>query len=148
MCVYLYMYIHNKNSYVDMYIHIFIYTFHMYIYLYMYTHMQIPKSEYLLTINPIWFITRYVKTIYKEKRGSKYAKNVNNEHGRTTDDHFCFWIFPYFSNVQCFWFGFGFLEKMLDLHALRPRELLEPRSNVPSLSLATSQEAYMKGYSS
>lgn len=104
--------------------------FYVYIYMYVNTkciHIQIPKSEYLLTIKLILLITIYVKTIYiYKKRGSKYVKNVNEIlPGRTADDHFHFCIFLYFSKVQGFLFGFGFLEKMVDLHALHPRELLE-----------------------
>ena len=99
--------------------------------------MQIEKSEYLLNINSVWFITVSVNTVYREKGlGANIPKMSLMGFCKVGLQVIIFFLWiSQISNVL----GFVsvFLEKRLALNALPPRGLPWPCTNIPTLSQAT-----------
>lgn len=93
----------------------------VWLYTYECMHMQIQKSEYLLNIDSVWFITIYVNTVYREKGlGAIIPKMSLMGFCKVGLQGILFFLWiSQTSNVL----GFVsvFLEKMLDLNALSPR---------------------------
>lgn len=119
----------------------------VWLYTYECMHMQIQKSEYLLNIDSVWFITIYVNTVYREKGlGAIIPKMSLMGFCKVGLQGILFFLWiSQTSNVL----GFVsvFLEKMLDLNALSPRGVPWPCTNIPTLSQATSCQPCVRRHS-
>lgn len=112
----------------------------VWVYTYECMHMQIEKSEYLLNINSVWFITVSVNTVCREKGlGENIPKMSLMGFCKVGLQVIIFFLWiSQISNVL----GFVsvFLEKRLAPNALPPRagRYVWPCTNIPTLSQANS----------